>query len=104
MPTSGKEESTVRFFEFAKLMHDNYEEKAKAGEFVVILIDAILDDTALEKDSPNPLYGLGNRHWRPITAIDALFHKRRPLRLFRVCPKRHLLDSSKPIQWTRWIT
>lgn len=55
MPTSGKEESAVRFFEFAKLMHDNYEEKAKAGEFVVILIDAILDDAALEKADPNPL-------------------------------------------------
>lgn len=45
----------MRFFEFAKLIHDNYEEKAKAGEFVVILIDAILDDAALEKADPNPL-------------------------------------------------
>ena len=73
MPTSGKEERAVKFFEFAKLMHDNYEEKANAGKFVVILIDAILDDEALEKDSPNPLYGLGK------STLEAYYSGRRPI-------------------------
>jgi hypothetical protein len=49
----------MKFFEFAKLMHENYEEKANAGEFVLILIDAILDDEALEKKEPNPFYETG---------------------------------------------
>lgn len=49
----------MKFCDFAKLMHDNYEEKANAGKFVVILFDAILDGEALEKAEPNPLYGLG---------------------------------------------
>lgn len=48
----------MKFCDFVQLMHHNYEEKANASEFVKILIDAILDEEALEKDSPNPLYGL----------------------------------------------
>lgn len=48
----------MKFCELVQFMHHNYEEKANAGEFVAILIDAILDDTALERDSSNPIYGL----------------------------------------------
>ena len=47
------------FSEFVQFLHHNYEKRANAGEFVKILTDAILDDEALEKDSPNPLYELG---------------------------------------------
>lgn len=49
---------SLKFCDLAQFMHHNYEEKAKAGKFVAILIDAILDDTALENDSSNPLYKL----------------------------------------------
>lgn len=31
-------------------MHQNYEIKTNVGELIAILIDAILDDAALEKD------------------------------------------------------
>lgn len=48
----------MRFCELAQLMHHNYEERVNSREFVAILIDAILDDEALEKDSPNPIYAL----------------------------------------------
>jgi hypothetical protein len=58
LPTSGKEENAVRFCDLAQFMHEKYEVRVNAGEFVAILIDAILDDEALEKDSPNPIYGL----------------------------------------------
>ena len=49
----------MKFCDFVQLMHQNYEAKTNAGEFVAVLIDAILDDAALEKDSSNPIYGLG---------------------------------------------
>lgn len=49
----------MKFCDFVQLMHQNYEVKTNAGEFVAILIDAILDDAALEKDSSNPIYELG---------------------------------------------
>lgn len=49
----------MKFCDLVQFMHHNYEEKANVGEFVAILIDAILDDTALEKDSSNPIYRLG---------------------------------------------
>lgn len=55
----GKEDISVRFCDLVQFMHHNYEAKANAGEFVAILIDAILDDAALEKDSSNPIYSLG---------------------------------------------
>ena len=61
----------MKFCDFAKLMHDNYEEKANAGKFVVILIDAILDGEALEKAEPNPLYGLGK------STLEAYYSGRR---------------------------
>lgn len=48
----------LKFCDLAQFMYHNYEEKANAGEFVKMLIDAILDDASLEKDSPNPLYEL----------------------------------------------
>ena len=49
----------MRFCEFAKFMHENYEANANDSEFVSILIDAILDESALEKEgNPNPIYGL----------------------------------------------
>jgi len=49
----------LKFCDFVQLMHQNYEVKTNAGEFVAVLIDAILDDAALEKDSSNPIYELG---------------------------------------------
>lgn len=48
----------MRFCDLAQLLHNRYGEKASAGEFVAILIDAILDDKTLEKDSSNPIYSL----------------------------------------------
>ena len=54
----GKEGVSLKFCELVQFMHHNYEVKANAGEFVAILIDAILDDAALEKDSSNPIYDL----------------------------------------------
>lgn len=54
----GKEDVSLKFCDLVQLMHHNYEEKANAGEFVAILIDAILDDEALERDLSNPIYGL----------------------------------------------
>ena len=48
----------MKFSDFAQFMHHNYEERVNTGEFVAILIDAILDDTAIEKDYPNPIYEL----------------------------------------------
>ena len=50
----------MRFCDLVQLMHHNYEVKKNAGDFVCVLIDAILDDEALEKDQePNPMYALG---------------------------------------------
>ena len=34
----------MKFCDLAQFMYHNYEEKANAGEFVKMLIDAILDD------------------------------------------------------------
>ena len=49
----------MRFCEFAKFMHENYEANANDSKFVSILIDAILDESALEKGgNPNPIYEL----------------------------------------------
>lgn len=63
----------MRFSEFAELMHNNYERKVNAGEFVIILIDAILDDEALEKAAPNPLYRLGK------STLEAYYSGRRSI-------------------------
>ena len=50
----------MKFRDLAKFMHENYEAQINAGDFVPVLIDAILDDEALEKDKEaNPLYALG---------------------------------------------
>lgn len=50
----------MRFCNLVRLMRENYEIEINAGEFVPVLIDAILDDEALEKDKEaNPLYALG---------------------------------------------
>ena len=65
----------MKFCGFAKLMHDNYEEKDNAGKLVVILVvilfDAILDGEVLEKTEPNPLYGLGK------STLEAYYSGRR---------------------------
>ena len=74
----GKEGINLKFCDLVQFMHHNYEEKANAGEFVAILIDAILDDVALENDSSNPIYGLGNLRGRPITVAGFLFHRKKP--------------------------
>ena len=50
----------MRFFDLIQLMHQHYEIKISAGEFVPTLIDAILDDASLEEGrEANPLYVLG---------------------------------------------
>lgn len=48
----------MTFSEFAKFIKSFYEEKTTVAEFVKNIIDAILDDVALEKDFSNPLYKL----------------------------------------------
>lgn len=47
----------MKFCDLAQFMHHNYGEKATASEFVAVLIDAILDDMALE-ETANPIYEL----------------------------------------------
>lgn len=50
----------MRFCDLAKLMHQYDESKTNAGEYVAVLIDAILDDESLQKtNEPNPIYNLG---------------------------------------------
>jgi len=71
----------------------NYEEKANAGEFVKMLIDAILDDASLEKDSPNPLYELKKSTLEAYYAADCALHKRKPLPLLRELMRQNLLIS-----------
>ena len=48
----------MKFCDFVHFMHEKYEIKVNAGDFVAIIIDAILDDEALEKPAPNPIYSL----------------------------------------------
>lgn len=48
----------MKFCDLVRFMHEKYEVKVNAGEFVAVLIDAILDDEALEKPEPNPIYSL----------------------------------------------
>lgn len=54
-------------------MHHNYEKTVNAGEFVKILTDAILDDEALERESPNPIYGLKK------STLEAYYSGRLPI-------------------------
>lgn len=68
-------------------MHHNYGEKATASEFVAVLIDAILDDMALE-ETANPIYELSNQRERPIIAADCLFHRRKLQLLLRELTKQ----------------
>lgn len=83
----------MKFCDFAKLMHDNYEEKANAGKFVVILIDAILDGEALEKANRILYMALENQHWRLTTVADVLSRGEKPRRLFHDFPRRHSRNS-----------
>ena len=61
----------MKFCDLVQFMHHNYEAKKNAAEFVKILTDAILDDEALEKTSPNPLYELGK------SSLEAYYSGRR---------------------------
>ena len=70
-------------------MHHNYEEKANAGEFVTILIDAILDDTALEKHSTNSTYGLGK------STKEATYSGRLPISQKRAAAITQRIDEVK---------
>lgn len=78
----------MRFCEFAKFMHENYEANANDSEFVSILIDAILDESALEKEETRIRF-MGSARIRDslITAASARFHKGKPRRLFQICPR-----------------
>ena len=69
----------MRFCDLVRFMHHNYEVKKNAAEFVKILTDAILDDEALEKATPNPLYGLGK------STLEAYYSGR-----LSISQKRHL--------------
>lgn len=70
-------------------MHHNYETKMNAAEFVKILTDAILDDEALEKDSPNPLYGLGK------STLEAYYSGRLPISQKKASALTPRLDEAK---------
>ena len=85
------EDVSLKFCDLVQFMHHNYEVKKNAAEFVKILIDAILDDEALEKAAPNPLYGLGNLLWRHITVADCRFRRKRHLRLLPELMRRSSL-------------
>ena len=78
----------MRFCEFAKFMHENYEANANDSKFVSILIDAILDESALEKGgNPNPIYELSaNTRLAYYSGKRQIFHKGKPRRLFQICP------------------
>lgn len=96
MPTSayinayiGKDGVNLKFCDLVQFMHHNYETKMNAAEFVKILTDAILDDEALEKDSPNPLYGLGK------STLEAYYSGRLPISQKKASALTPRLDEAK---------
>ena len=79
----------MKFCDLVQFMHHNYETKMNAAEFVKILTDAILDDEALEKDSPNPLYGLGK------STLEAYYSGRLPISQKKASALTPRLDEAK---------
>ena len=79
----------MKFCDLVQFMHHNYEGKANAGEFVAILIDAILDDVALENDSSNPIYGLGK------STKEAYYSGRLPISQKRAAAIAPRIDEAK---------
>ena len=79
----------MKFCDFVQLMHQNYEAKTNAGEFVAVLIDAILDDAALEKDSSNPIYGLGK------STKEAYYSERLPISQKKAAAITPRIDEAK---------
>ena len=85
----GKKGVSLKFCDLAKFMHHNYEAKANASEFVAILIDAILDDKALENDSSNPIYGLGK------STKEAYYSGRLPISQQKAAALAPRIDEAK---------
>ena len=79
----------MKFCDFVQLMHQNYEVKTNAGEFVAVLIDAILDDAALEKDSSNPIYELGK------STKEAYYSGRLPISQKKAAAITPIIDEAK---------
>lgn len=79
----------MKFCDLVQFMHHNYEAKMNAAEFVKIVTDAILDDVALEKDSPNPLYGLGK------STLEAYYSGRLPISQKKASALTPRLDEAK---------
>ena len=85
----GEEGTCLKFCDLVQFMHHNYEIKKNAAEFVKILTDAILDDEALEKASPNPLYGLGK------STLEAYYSGRLPISQKNASALTPRLDEAK---------
>ncbi len=80
----------MRFCDLVQLMHHNYEEQINAGDFVPVLIDAILDDESLEKEKePNPLYALGK------STKEAYYSGRLPISQKRAAVIAPRIDENK---------
>ena len=79
----------MKFCDLVQFMHHNYEVKKNAAEFVKILTDAILDDEALEKTSPNPLYELGK------SSLEAYYSGRLPISQKKASALAPRLDEAK---------
>ena len=79
----------MKFCDLVQFMHHNYETKMNAAEFVKILTDAILDDEALEKASPNPLYGLRK------STLEAYYSGRLPISQKKASALTPRLDETK---------
>lgn len=85
----GKEGVSLKFCDLVQFMHHNYEKTINAGEFVKILTDAILDDEALEKDSPNPIYGLKK------STLEAYYSGRLPISQKKAAALAPRIDEAK---------
>lgn len=79
----------MKFCDLVQFMHHNYEKTVNAGEFVKILTDAILDDEALEKASPNPIYGLKK------STLEAYYSGRLPISQKKASALTPRLDEAK---------
>lgn len=79
----------MKFCDLVQFMHHNYEVKKNAAEFVKILTDAILDDEALEKAAPNPLYGLGK------STLEVYYSGRLPISQKKASALTPRIDEAK---------
>lgn len=79
----------MKFCDLVQFMHHNYEVKKNAAEFVKILTDAILDDEALEKAAPNPLYGIGK------STLEAYYSGRLPISQKKASALTPRIDEAK---------